>query len=326
MLSFSKEGLPETIEFVKMHGNGNDFVVIDEFKGVLVPEELKQDFVKSVCHRRFGIGADGCIFVQESEKADVKFRYFNNDGGEAEMCGNGIRCFSRLVFEEGYGPENIKVETLAGVKELRVSVIDGKYWVTVDMGCPVFDSDKIPAAEIEYKGRVWNKPFEIKGGIYTVYALNTGVPHAVIFVDNIEEIQITEIARSIRYSDVFPQGINVNFVKKISDKKIAIRTYERGVEDETLSCGTGSVASAVVANLLGLTSSSEPVEVITNGGLLKIEIEPEAGAEAEFGSENEIKFESKKGKSAIRTVFMTGGANRICNGTLFSSELRNPDW
>lgn len=318
MSKSSFEGLPETIKFVKMHGNGNDFVVISELKELLIPEELKPAFVKSVCHRRFGVGADGCIFVQKSEKADVKFRYFNSDGGEAEMCGNGIRCFSRFVIEEEYGrhSEKIRVETLAGIKELSVRVKDGTYWVKVDMGKPAFDSDMIPAVKTENENKsvneIWNKKFTIKGDIFKVYALNTGVPHAIIFVDDIN-IRIIEIARNIRYNEVFPQGINVNFVKVISKKELAIRTYERGVEDETLSCGTGSVASAVVASILGLTLRSEPVKVLTNGGLLKIEIdfEQESGAGL-----------FKTSKPDIRTVYMTGSANRVFNGKLLSTELR----
>ncbi|HID42256.1 MAG TPA: diaminopimelate epimerase [Archaeoglobaceae archaeon] len=285
------KSLPDEIKFTKMHGNGNDFVVIDEFNEILITEELKPDFVKTVCDRRFGVGGDGLIFIQPSERADVRFRYFNSDGGEAEMCGNGIRCFSRFVVEEKYVDRELKVETLAGIKELKVSIENGEYWIRVDMGKPEFESDKIPAKDIEKS--LWEKEFDINGGKYRVYAVNTGVPHAVIFVESFN-FEINEIARKIRYSEFFPTGINVNFVKVKSKEEIEIRTYERGVEDETLSCGTGSVASAVVANKLNMVLDS--VKVKTKGGILRIEIED--------------------------SVYMTGTANSVFDGVIRLKELK----
>ncbi|WP_456329395.1 diaminopimelate epimerase [Archaeoglobus sp.] len=276
------------IAFTKMHGNGNDFVLIDEFNGVVVREEDKPRFVRAVCHRKFGVGADGALFVQPSDKADVKFRYFNSDGGEAEMCGNGIRCFSRYVVEEGYAGERLKVETLAGILELEVTRNEDGWWVKVDMGRPKFRKEEIPATV-----DVWGYEFEHEGRKFKIYAANTGVPHVVAFVDDLD-FDIIPIARKIRYAEIFPEGTNVNFAKVEGDT-IRIRTYERGVEDETLSCGTGSVAVAAIANKLGLVGNT--VKVVTKGGLLKIDL-------------------------TESTAYMTGGANRVFDGILRLNELK----
>ncbi|MFO7966826.1 MAG: diaminopimelate epimerase [Archaeoglobaceae archaeon] len=281
--------LPQEIKFTKMHGNGNDFVLIDEFSGEIVPEDLKPRLVEAVCDRRFGVGADGLIFIQQSTKAEARFHFFNSDGSIAEMCGNGIRCFARYVVESGYAPPKFSVDTLAGTKELEVSTENGVYWVKVDMGEPLFESDNIPAQDTG--GSVWKETFNINDGV-EAYAVNTGVPHAIVFRDDLEG-KITSIAREIRYSNLFPDGANVNFVKVISEEEIAIRTYERGVEDETLSCGTGGVAAAVMAHKLGLTSNS--IKVRTKGGPLVIDI-------------------------GERT-YMTGSASRVFDGTLWTSEL-----
>ncbi len=284
------ETLPQEIEFTKMHGNGNDFVLIDEFFGEIVPEDLKPKLVKAVCDRRFGVGADGLIFIQQSNNADARFHFFNSDGSMAEMCGNGIRCFSRYVVESGYAHKKLKVETLAGTKELEVRTEKGAYWVKVDMGEPLFASNKIPAKDTGKD--VWKEAFNINGETLDVFAVNTGVPHAIVFKDDLSG-DITPVAREIRYSSLFPNGANVNFVKINSEDDITIRTYERGVEDETLSCGTGSVAAAVMAHKLGLVSNS--VRVRTEGGLLVIDI-------------------------GERT-YMTGSAIRAFDGTIWTIEL-----
>lgn len=274
------------VRITKMHGNGNDFVLIDEFKEIVIPEKEKPKFVRAVCHRNFGVGADGVLFVQPSQIADARFRYFNSDGSEAEMCGNGIRCFSRYVVEEGYAPYRLKVETLAGVLELEVRRDDG-WWVKVDMGRPRFGKENIPSTV-----EVWGYKVEHGEEKYKLYAVNTGVPHVVIFVENLN-FDIIPVARKIRYADIFPEGTNVNFAR-VEDGSISIRTYERGVEGETLSCGTGSVAVAAVANKLGLVGNK--VDVKTKGGLLKIEV-------------------------TDNTAYMTGMASRVFDGDLRVEEL-----
>lgn len=277
------------LEFVKMHGNGNDFILFDEFEGEVVPEKDKPAFVRAVCDRKFGVGGDGVLFLQPSLIADAKFRYFNSDGSEAEMCGNGIRCFSRYLVEEGYAkPGKIIVETLVGVLELW---IDESYNVKVNMGRVRTAPSEIPARK-----ELWGEKISVKGREFEIYAVNSGVPHVIVFVDEkeLESLDVVSIAREIRYSDLFPEGANVNFVG-VTEEGIRIRTYERGVEDETLSCGTGGVASAFVSLRIGLTS--EPVKVQTKGGELIIEF--------------------KKGNA-----FMTGGAARVFDGRLRVSELR----
>ena len=284
--------LPQRIPFVKMHGNGNDFVLIDEFEKILIPEEKKPDFVKAVCHRNFGVGADGVLFVQPSEKADARFRYFNSDGSEAEMCGNGIRCFCRYVVEEGYAGEEVEVETLVGVLKLTVKR-DG-WWVRVDMGEVKYQAAKIPAAgegEFRRRMRVLDREFE-------VFAANSGVPHAVIFLDSLD-FDIVPYGREIRFSSLFPEGTNVNFARVIDEHNIQVRTYERGVEDETLSCGTGSVAVAAIAVRHGLAKN--PVTIHTKGGILTIELE--GGVEGD-------------------RAYMTGTASRVFEGFINTGELR----
>lgn len=272
------------MKFSKMHGNGNDFVLIDEFHRILVPEEKKPKFSRWLCNRNFAVGADGVIFVQPSEIADVKFRFFNPDGSEAKMCGNGIRCFSRYVVEEGYTDKKLKVETLAGIKKLEVS-FDGTWWVKVDMGKPEFDKEKIPA-----KKEVWGELFEIENKKFKLYAVNTGVPHVVVFVDDFD-FDLVSVGRKIRFLSIFPEGTNVNFTK-FDGSRFYVRTYERGVENETLSCGTGSVAVVAVAKKLGI---AEKAEVLTKGGILKIEIG--------------------------ETAFMTGSATRVFDAELIEYEI-----
>jgi len=256
-----------TVEFVKMHGNGNDFVVFDEFNKILVSEDKKPHFVRKVCNRRFGVGGDGAIFVQRSEVADVKFRYFNSDGSEAEMCGNGIRCFARFVFEKGYVDGKFTAETLSGLKELEVFP---DLSVRVDMGYIEFSSEKIPAEKSKSVSGVWYARI----GDFDVYAVNTGVPHAVVFIDcrELEELDIKKAAMPVRHSRLFSKGANVNFAC-FDGRDFSVRTYERGVEDETLSCGTGSVAVVAVGYKIGVCGNTCTVK--TKGGELKVELRPE---------------------------------------------------
>ena len=233
------------IRFTKLHGNGNDFILIDEYLGEVVRD--KPGFAATYCDRRFGIGADGVLFLSWSDRADIRMRLFQPDRSEAEMCGNGIRCLVRYAIDEGYVAGSFTIETLAGV--LTVG-LDGE-WIRVNMGRPVYNG-------IEH----------LDG--YEVHSTNTGVPHAIILATDLN-LEIDTIAPGIRYAPVFPEGANVNFVKIENDQEITIRTYERGVEAETLSCGTGAVASAYVAHRLGLTG--DRVVVRTAGGDLRISIE-----------------------------------------------------
>ncbi len=269
------------ISFTKLHGNGNDFILIDEYNGDVIADEDKKDFALKYCDRRFGIGADGVLYLEMSGKADIRMRIFNSDGTEAEMCGNGVRCLVKYALDQGYINERTTVETLAGV--LPISSRD-RTWVTVNMGKPAFMRERIPA-----KGTGEFLNVSMHG--YMVSAVNTGVPHAVIFVNGLESPHLMTKAQEIRYDPVFPKGANVNFVRVDSENEITIRTYERGVEAETNSCGTGSVASAAVARRLGLTGSS--VKVNTKGGELTVSL-------------------------AGETAFMEGTAVRVFDGTIKS--------
>ncbi|MDY6931305.1 MAG: diaminopimelate epimerase [Halobacteriota archaeon] len=248
------------IRFTKMHGNGNDFVIIDEFEDIVVLNREKPDFSKNYCDRNFGIGADGIIFLQPSKTADIRMRLFQPDGSEAEMCGNGIRCLSKYAIDEGYVKSgSFTVETLSGVLSIESKINDG-IWIEVNMGRPGFMGSEIPA---DCKEEFVEKTI----GEYKVYAVNTGVPHAVIFLSDLD-ISIEKEAPKIRYDKFFPEGANVNFAV-VNGSEIRIRTYERGLESESLSCGTGSVACVVIAKRLDLVKGDR-IKVVTPGGNLFI--------------------------------------------------------
>ncbi len=238
------------LKFVKIQGTGNDFIVINNLAGAFnrfcgrVPEE---EAVRRICSRRTGTGADGLILIEDSSVANFKWRFFNSDGSTAEMCGNGMRCVARFAFEEGLAPERMRVETGAGIVEAEVKGRDVKVKLT-------------PPKDMKLNLN--------EGGI-TVHYIDTGVPHAVVFADRLEEVEVEKLGRRIRFSELFsPKGANVNFVEVRLDR-IRVRTYERGVEGETLACGTGAVASALVAaKLFNLKS---PVEVeVSSGERLKV--------------------------------------------------------
>jgi len=243
-----------TIEFVKMHGNGNDFVVIDESEKMAVRN--KSSFAQKACDRRYGIGADGILFLSRPEGADLGMRLFQPDGSEAEMCGNGIRCLVLHAVDAGYVKRGtVTVKTKAGIREVTAK----RSSAIVDMGKPQFARSAIPALG------TGDQFVENMYGV-VVSAVNTGVPHAVI-IDDQAEIDVHELAVKIRFDPVFPRGVNVDFVK-VDGNTLFVRTYERGVERETPSCGTGAVAAAAVANQMGLVGTR--VTVKTLGGSLKV--------------------------------------------------------
>ena len=261
------------IDFTKVQGNGNDFILIDEYEKTIIPEEMKARFASIYCDRRFGIGADGVIFLSKSKNSEIKMRILQPDQSEAEMCGNGIRCAVKYAYDAGYVRESCTVETLAGEMRVMMGYRDDEFTAIVTMTEPKFDRRDIPATgEGEYKERI---------GEFDVYAVHTGVPHAVIPVPSVDAIDISVVAPSIRRLPTFPNGTNVNFVEKNGDSSIRIRTFERGVEDETLSCGTGATASAAVMHRLGLVG--ETVNVETEGGPLVIFLD--AGARMEGPAE-----------------------------------------
>jgi diaminopimelate epimerase len=261
------DGMPfrsDVLAFTKLHGNGNDFILVDEMRQEQVPEASKSKFAAHCCRRNLGIGGDGVLFMTGSARADMGMRLFQPDGSEAEMCGNGIRCLAKYAWETGYVGMAFDVETLAGIISIQVREMDNTFWAKVDMGVPNFERQCIPAID---QGEFMN--VQLEG--FEVSAVNTGVPHSIIFVEDLDRFPLGDIAPRIRYSPVFPEGTNVNLVK-VGDP-LSIRTFERGVEGETLSCGTGSVACAAVARKLGLVG--DEVVVKTNGGPLIVSFEGE---------------------------------------------------
>jgi diaminopimelate epimerase len=244
------------ILFYKMSGSGNDFIVIDNRQKVLDADRLG-DFVRRVCTRKMSAGADGLILIEPSSRVNFRWRFFNSDGSEAEMCGNGGRCAARFAVLKGIAPPKLSFETLAGIIEAEVS---GKQ-VKLQMVRPT--------------GLKLNLGVPIEGQTHQLHFINTGVPHAIKLVDDAAAVEVKDLGRKIRFHLQFqPAGTNADFVQVVDRGHIKARTYERGVEDETLACGTGAVASALIAARTGLVDS--PVEVQTTGGeILKIYFQPE---------------------------------------------------
>jgi diaminopimelate epimerase len=248
------------IMFTKLQGNGNDFILVDEVESLVIPDEMKGEFAALYCDRRFGVGGDGVLFLSHSEKADLRMRLFQPDKSEAEMCGNGIRCFARYAMDSGYVQDSCKVETLAGIIAVRMGYHDDTFMAAVDMPAPGFDRKEIPAnGDGEY--------LETIEGL-EVRAVNVGVPHAVVVVDDVEKIDVAALGPLIRHHETFPKGANVNFVQHVGENALRIRTFERGIEGETLSCGTGAAASALMLHRMGVVG--ETVQVETEGGPLNI--------------------------------------------------------
>lgn len=250
--------------FSKMHGLGNDFIVIDNRNnGIKNLEEM----AKELCDRHFGIGADGILIVTDSSLADIKMSIINSDGSIAEMCGNGIRCFCKYVYEKGIVNKRImEVETLAGIMKAELmlknsSVIN----IKVNMGIPILDKNLIPYSG---DGDNLNYMIEANGTSYNASTLLLGVPHTIVYVDRINKNEVIENGMIIENMNIFPKKTNVNFVNVINRSKIEVRTYERGA-GYTLACGTGTCASVVASFLLGKTNNS--VEAVLFGGQLYIE-------------------------------------------------------
>ena len=256
-----RQGFRMEIHFSKLHENGNDFIVIDEWEHVVIPDDMKAQFAAIYCDRKFGIGADGVIYVMRSTTSDLRMRIIQPDESEVEMYGNGIRCLARFAFDAGYVKESCTVETLAGQTGVSMGYKDEDFLATITMTPPQYDRKDIPAT-----GGSGDYEETIEG--YNVHAANTGVPHAVILVDSVDAVDIAAVAPKIRHHPTFPKGANVNFVERTGKDSIRIRTYERGVEDEILSCGTGATASAAIMNRLGY--AGEVIDVETRGGPLTI--------------------------------------------------------
>lgn len=239
------------IEFYKLSGSGNDFIFIDNMDGALQVGDLAS-FAKTLCERKVSVGADGLIVLEPSATVDFRWRFFNADGSEAEMCGNGGRCAARFAFFKGIAGERMSFETIAGIIDAEVNGDVAKIHLTSPHSLVTDDQIKAGGSNI------------------AVHSINTGVPHVVHFIENIEQFDVFNIGREIRrHEHYFPAGANANFVFVVDDHTLRVRTYERGVEDETLACGTGCVASALIAARKGFVQS--PVDVhVKSGEILKI--------------------------------------------------------
>jgi diaminopimelate epimerase len=246
------------LNFFKMSGSGNDFIIIDNRNNV-VDESGLASFISKVCKRKMSVGADGLILIENSDAADFKWRYYNSDGGRAEMCGNGARCAARFAYLNKIAGKNMSFVTDAGIVSAQVK---GER-VKVKMTDP---SDFRPEYTIE-----------LKNGPVKVSSVNTGVPHVVIRVDSTDDVDVVGIGREVRMHSKFaPAGTNVNFITGVKNGVFSIRTYERGVEDETLACGTGSVASALVTAFKDKAGS--PLSLVTrSGGILTIHFKESDG-------------------------------------------------
>jgi diaminopimelate epimerase len=277
------------MQFWKMHGLGNDYVVIDN-RDEKIPDKGKNlsNVATQLCERRFSIGADGLLLVYASKVADVKMRIFNSDGSEAEMCGNGIRCFSKYCYENGIVQKTeVTVETLGGIKHIWLT-LEGKEvsLIKVDMGAPQWERSAIPMLG-EGKEAI-NETIKVDDEPYTITALSMGNPHCVTFVENVDEFPVDYVGDLIEHDKVFPKKANVGFAQVKSKNEMHLRVWERGC-GETLACGTGTCAAVAAANRLGKVGNKVAVHLL--GGDLQIEI----------------------GK----TILMSGAAEKVFQGTLF---------
>ncbi len=276
------------VPFKKMHGAGNDFIVI-RYEDFPFQEEFSE-FAKRSCHRHFGVGADGLMVVAPSEAADVKMLYFNSDGSSGNMCGNGIRCFSKYAFDEGIVTSlNFEVETLAGILLVQAQAKDNKIsTVKVNMGGLIYSPKDIPVATEEET--FINKSISIEDRSFLITSVLMGVPHTVIFSEDISRETVLKYGPLLEKHSLFPRGTNVNFAQIVDRGHINVRTWERGA-GYTLACGTGVTGVCGVAYDLGMVDES--VEVTIDGGRLKITVAED------------------------KSIFMEGPAEDICEGVFF---------
>jgi len=269
------------MKFTKMHGLGNDFVVVDGFSE-RVPDA--EQLTVEICDRRTGVGADGLIVIMPSDKANFRMHYINSDGSLAEMCGNGIRCLSKYVYEHGLTQStDFIVETLGGLNRQALKIEDGRVIeISADMGRPGLLRSEIPMLGDD--GKVIDEPLEVDGKQYRITALSTGNPHAVMFVGDVDAAPLAELGPKIEHHPAFPNRTNVEFVQVIDRGNIRMRIWERGC-GETLASGSGSSASAVASIMNGFTDRNVSVRV--RMGTLKISW-PEDGSITMTGPATEV--------------------------------------
>jgi diaminopimelate epimerase len=275
---------------MKLSGSGNDFILVDNRKRIVDPKQAGALAAKA-CSHRMSVGGDGLILIESSRRADFRWRLFNADGSEAEFSGNGARCAARFAYLKKIAPRRMRFETLAGLIDAEM--------VPATTGAQGRASRPLTAVKVRFpdpKGLRLNLRVGVGGLEREAHFIDTGVPHCVYLVDDPDRTDVISIGRTTRYHELFqPAGTNVNFIKVLDPHRIRIRTYERGVEDETLACGTGSIASALIANLLGKVAS--PVTLI-----------PQSGVELV------VHFSSRNG--TFRDVYLQGDARAVYEGRM----------
>jgi len=282
----------QNLEFGKYHGLGNDYVIINNLK-YEIPDDKKSDLAKILCKHHYSIGADGVLFVCHPKRIGIRMEMFNPDGSQSEMCGNGVRCFAKFLYENDiYKNEEIKIETLKGTVIAKLTVINDEVkTVTIDMGIPSLDCESIPVDLETPVNQCVNESIVVLDKIFKFTAVSTGNPHAVIFSkDVIKDDDLKKYGAAIESNVIFPKKTNVEFVKVLSKEEAILRVFERGV-GVTNSCGTGTCAAVVAGTTLGLFEKNVPVTVHNDGGDLRI---------------------TYNGKS----VFMEGPAEKVFDGVI----------
>ncbi|MCA9765133.1 MAG: diaminopimelate epimerase [Carnobacterium sp.] len=275
------------MDFIKMHGIGNDYIYVNDLDERITNPEAVSLFVSD---RHFGIGSDGLILIRPSNKADFMMKMYNADGSQGAMCGNGIRCFSKFVYDEGLTvKETLTVETKSGIKTIELKKMDDEVTgARVAMETPILKTKDIPMIWTEKE--CINQPLQVNGKIYQVTAVSMGNPHVVTFVENTKEIDIEKIGPYFEHHEAFPEQVNTEFIRIIDNQTIEMRVWERG-SGETLACGTGACAAVVAAHLNGYTDRKVTVKLL--GGDLAIEWEEETGI-----------------------IYMSGSATTVYKGTI----------
>ncbi|MEM2321277.1 MAG: diaminopimelate epimerase [Candidatus Bathyarchaeia archaeon] len=274
--------------FWKMHGLGNDYILIDN-RDERIGDEMLASLAQKLCRRRFSIGADGLLLLYGSNVADARMRIFNADGSEAEMCGNGIRCLAKYCYESGVTRKSVMdIETLAGIKRVWLQFSGGRVLsVTVDMGAPIFEREKIPVLG---EGKLIDEEIDVNGKRFRATCLSVGNPHCVIFAEDVASFPVDYYGPKIERHKLFPRRINVEFAQILRPNLIKVRVWERGV-GETLACGTGACASVVAGRILGVLDSECTVQLL--GGDLKIRYD-----------------------EANNKIFLTGPAEKVYEGVI----------
>ncbi|MCH5274449.1 MAG: diaminopimelate epimerase [Lachnospiraceae bacterium] len=277
------------MKFTKMQGCGNDYIYVDGSREQIKAED-KPEIVRALSDRHFGIGGDGVIFINPATEADFEMEMYNADGSRSEMCGNGIRCVAKYVYDKGLtNKQQLRIVSAGKVKELQLTVEDGKViLIKVNMGAPELTPEKIPVSVLGESAI--DTPIEVQGVTYRMSCVSMGNPHAVVFLEDVEGLDIEKIGPAFENHPCFPNRVNTEFVKVLSRNTVRMRVWERGT-GETLACGTGACATAVACILNGLTE--ERVKVQLTGGDLEIYWDREANL-----------------------VYMTGPATHVFDGEI----------